>query len=65
MKSNQNESNNLNYKDGKRQNKLVKQESSEDIGKQEYEEGKTGSVSDFITKSPNIMKKKLDFGHGH
>jgi hypothetical protein len=39
-------------------------ESSEDIGKHEFEEGKTSSVSDFIIKSPNIMKKRMDFGHG-
>ena len=44
---------------------VLKKESSEDFGKQELEEGKTGSVSDFLTKSPNIQKKRMDFGHGN
>ena len=43
---------------------MFKKESSEDIGKQELEEGKTSLVSDFLTKSPNIQKKRTDFGHG-
>lgn len=28
------------------------------------EEGKTSSVSDFIIRSPNIQKKRMDFGQG-
>lgn len=43
----------------------LKKESSEDIGRQELEEGKTSSVSDFLIKSPNIQKKRMDFGHGN
>ena len=29
------------------------------------EEGKTSSLSDFLIKSPNIQKKRMDFGHGN
>ena len=43
---------------------VVKVESSEDIGRQELEEGKTSSLSDFHIRSPNIKKKRMDFGHG-
>ena len=46
------------------QKTVNKVESSEDIGRQELEEGKTSSVSDFIIRSPNIQKKKTDFGRG-
>ncbi len=45
---------------------MRKQESSssEDFGKQEFEEGKTGQVADFLIRSPNIMKKQMNFGKG-
>jgi hypothetical protein len=44
--------------------KIMKGESSEDIGRQEIEEGKSSVVGDFLSKSPNIQKKAMDFGHG-
>ena len=33
---------------------VKKMDSYEDIGRQELEEGKTSTVSDFIIRSPNI-----------
>ena len=43
---------------------VKKMDSFEDIARQDLEEGKTSSVSDFIIRSPNIQKKKMDFGQG-
>lgn len=42
------------------QKKAQLKESSEDIG---VEEGKSSMVGDFLAKSPNMSKKKMDFGH--
>ena len=37
-------------------------DSFDEIARQDIEEGKTSSVSDFIIRSPNIQKKKMNFG---
>ncbi len=50
-------------KEKQKQNALSKNESSEDIERNEIEEGKTCSATDFWTKSPNIKKKSIDFGN--
>ena len=38
-------------------------ESSEDLEKNEYEEGKSVSLGEMSLRSPHIYKKKMDFGH--
>lgn len=44
--------------------KGTKMESSEDLGRQEIEEGKSSHLSEFSIRSPHIQKKRMDFGHG-
>ena len=43
---------------------IRKIESSDDFLKADMEEGKTSAIGDFAIKSPNIQKKRIDFGHG-
>lgn len=43
---------------------IRKIESSDDFLKADIEEGKTSAIVDFAIKSPNIQKKRIDFGHG-
>ena len=39
-------------------------ESSDDFARSDMEEGKTSQIGDFTIRSPNIQKKRMDFGHG-
>ena len=46
----------------RKEEELKNVDSFDDFARQDLEEGKTSSVSDFIIRSPNIQKKKMDFG---
>ncbi len=47
------------------QQNVRKIESSDDFLKADMEEGKTSAIGDFAIKSPNIQKKRIDFGQGN
>ena len=47
------------------QRSLIQVESSEDLEKNEYEEGKAVSLVEMSLRSPHIYKKKMDFGHSN
>ena len=46
------------------QPQMRKMESADEFLRNDMEEGKTSMIGDFSIRSPNIQKKRIDFGHG-